>query len=272
MSTTNPMRRIAASQLIGSTVDGVALSMAVLYFHETVGIPETTIGLVLAGGAALSLLLSIPIGMIADAIGLRTAGLGLSVLAAAALGLYAIADGLPVYAAGVACFFVAQSALNAVRQAVVGAAAAPEHRVRTRAVVYTLMNAGLGLGTVIGTLVIVIDVRAVSVAAFVFAAALALVAGAVFLGMPARAKNGPSVAAARRPGIVALRDRRFMLVTGLSVVLGLNMPVLSVLLPLWVATRTGAPEWIRHSAAGKASSPSGRHRPSEHTCCRACSR
>jgi len=244
MSTTSPMRRIAASQLIGSTVDGVALSMAVLYFHETVGIPETTIGLVLAGGAALSLVLSIPIGMLADAIGLRTAGLALSLLAAAALGLYAIADGLPVYAAGVACFFVAQSALNAVRQAVVGAAAAPEQRIRTRAIVYTLMNAGLGLGTVIGTLVIVVDLRAVSVAAFAFAAVLALVAGLVFLGLPRRVRIGPSVTAARRPGVVALRDRRFMLVTGLAVVLGINMPVLSVLLPLWVATRTGAPEWI----------------------------
>ncbi len=244
MSTTSPMRRIAASQLIGSTVDGVALSMAVLYFHETVGIPEATIGLVLAGGAALSLLLSVPIGMLADAIGLRTAGLALSLIAAMALGLYAIADGLPVYAAGVACFFVAQSALNAVRQAVVGAAAAPEQRIRTRAIVYTLMNAGLGLGTVIGTLVIVIDLRAVAIGAFVLASLLAIVAGLVFLGLPRRVRTGPSVAAARRPGVVALRDRRFMLVTGLSVVLGVNMPVLSVLLPLWVATRTGAPEWI----------------------------
>ena len=239
----NGMGRIAASQLIGSTVDGIALSTAVLYFSIHVGIAETTIGLVLALGAGLALVSSVPIGMLADVIGLRTAGIGLSGLAAIALVFYALADGLPLYVAGACCFLVAQSALNAIRQALVAAATRPAERIRARAVVYTLMNAGLGLGTVIGTVVLVIDSPAVSAATFAAGGVLALVAGVMFVTLPRPARE-PSVAVARRPGAVALRDRRFMVATGLSAALGLNMPVLTVLLPLWITTRTGAPEWI----------------------------
>lgn len=237
------MRRIVASQLIGSTVDGIALSTAVLYFSIHVGLPAATIGLVLAIGAGLALVTSVPIGMLADAIGLRTAGIGLSAVAALALVFYALADGLPLYVAGACCFLVAQSALNAIRQALVAAATEPAQRIRARAVVYTVMNAGLGLGTVIGTVVLVIDTHWISITVFYVGAALALVAGVMFVTLP-RPVREPSVAAARRPGVVALRDRRFMIATGLSAVLGLNMPVLTVLLPLWISTRTGAPEWI----------------------------
>lgn len=237
------MRRVAASQLIGSTVDGIALSTAVLYFSIHVGIPAATIGLVLALGAALALATSVPIGMLADAIGLRTAGIALSGLAALALVFYALAEGLPLYIAGACCFLVAQSALNAIRQALVAAATEPAQRIRSRAIVYTLMNAGLGLGTVIGVAVLAIDEHWLSVLVFYVGAGLALVAGVMFATLP-RPRREPSVAAARRPGVVALRDRRFMIATGLSAVLGLNMPVLTVLLPLWISTRTGAPEWI----------------------------
>jgi len=243
------MRRIAASQLIGSTVDGIALSTAVLYFSIHVGIPATTIGLVLALGAGLALLFSAPIGMVADVIGLRTAGIALSGLASLALVLYALAQGLPLYVAGACCFLVAQSALNAIRQALVAAATAPAERIRARAVVYTLMNAGLGLGTVIGTVVLVIDAQWLSVTVFYVGAVLAIVAGIMFVTLP-RPSREPSVAGARRPGVVALRDRRFMIATALSAILGLNMPVLTVLLPLWITTRTGAPEWVAAASFG----------------------
>jgi hypothetical protein len=41
-----------------------------------------------------------------------------------------------------------------------------------------------------------------------------------------------------------LHDARYLLATGLNAVLCLYMPVLSVLIPLWVARRTAAPSWL----------------------------
>ena len=114
---------------------------------------------------------------------------------------------------------------------------------RARAVLHTLLNAGMGLGTVWGALVLAVDSSALYRATFVGGAVAALACAVLFARLPA-VTGTSGIAAARRPGLTALRDRRFVVVTGLSAVLQLTMPVLSVIPPLWVATRTGAPEWV----------------------------
>ncbi|KSU51742.1 Predicted arabinose efflux permease, MFS family [Microbacterium enclense] len=238
---------MVVAQLLGSTVDGVAVSLAVLYFHESVGIPEVTIGLILAAGAAASLVLATPLGVIADRIGLHRMGMALSALSALALGTYALASNVPTFMAGAMCFFVAQVSLNAIRQGIVAAQADPARRIRTRAIIYTMQNAGLGLGTVVGVLVVALNLTEYAPWAFATAALVALVAGATFIGLPA-APTTPVLRAG--PRLTALRDGRFMLVTGLSVILFVAMPLLSVLLPLWVSTRTASPSWL--AAAGLA--------------------
>ena len=234
---------MAIAQVLGSTVDGLVLSTAVLYFSLHIGIPAATIGIVLACGAALALVLSVPIGLLADALGLRTAAIALSILAATALVVYASATGIVLYVVGALCFLVGQSGLGAVRQALVSSSVEPEGRVRARAVMHTLLNTGMGLGTVIGALVILVDRPELYVIVFLVGAGAAVVCGAILFGLQ-RVAREPSLAAARRPGIVALRDGRFMAVTALTALLQLTLPVLSVVLPLWVVQRTGAPEWI----------------------------
>lgn len=237
------LRRVYAAQVLGSTIDGVALSTAVLYFSTQVGITASAIGVVLAIGAASALLLSVPLGMFADAVGLRRAAVVLCVVVAAALAVYAVADSLWSYAIGAVLFLVSQAGIGAVRQAVVASAVAPEARVRSRAVLHTLLNTGMGLGTVAGSAIAIFDARLPFVVTFAAASIAALVCAGIFVGLP-RATGEVSIAGARRPGLVALRDRRFVGITALAAVLQLTMPVLSVLLPLWIITRTDAPDWI----------------------------
>ncbi|WP_226351501.1 MFS transporter [Pseudonocardia sp. ICBG601] len=244
------VRRVRITQLVGSTVDGAVLATAVLYFSTRVGLAAETVGLVLAVAAACALGLSVPIGVLADAVGLRRAGVALSGLVVVSLVVYALAGGLVSYAAGAICFVVAQAGIGAVRQAVVAAAVAPEDRVRARAALHALLNAGMGLGTVWGAVVLAADSAALYRATFVGGAAAALVCTVLFAGLPATAPTRGGMAAGRRPGLAALRDGRFVTVTGLSALLQLTMPVLSVILPLWVATRTGAPEWVAAVALG----------------------
>ncbi|WP_226367093.1 MFS transporter [Pseudonocardia sp. ICBG162] len=247
---TRTVRRVRITQLAGSTVDGAVLATAVLYFSTRVGLAAETVGIVLAAAAACALALSVPIGVLADAIGLRRAGVGLSGLVVVALVVYALAGGLVSYAAGAICFVVAQAGIGAVRQAVVAAMVPPQDRVRARAVLHTLLNAGMGLGTVWGAVVLAVDSAVLYRATFVGGAVAALACAVLFAGLPASAGAAGGVAAGRRPGLTALRDGRFVTVTGLSALLQLTMPVLSVILPLWVATRTGAPEWIAAVALG----------------------
>ena len=88
------LRRAYLAQGVGSTIDGIALSSAVLYFSVHVGIAPGQIGVVLTVATLLALLLVVPIGVLADAIGLKVAAVALSVLVVVAFAAYAFADGV----------------------------------------------------------------------------------------------------------------------------------------------------------------------------------
>src|SRR3954451_24189805 len=242
------LRRVYFAQGAGSTIEGVGLSTAVLYFSVHVGISPATIGAVLTVATLLALVLVVPIGILADAIGLKVAAVALSTLVVAAFAAYALAHGLLLYAVGACLFMISQAGLGAIRQAIVADNVDPAARVRARAVMQTLINAGLGLGTVAGTLAAISSSDTPFVAAFVVAAALALGCTAVLARLPIRPQR---VGAPRqRPGLVALRDRRFVGICSLAALVLLTMPIVSVLLPLWITGRVHAPTWLAPATLG----------------------
>ena len=236
------LRRVYLAQAAGSTVDGIGLSTAVLYFSLHVGIAPATIGAVLTVATLLALVLVVPIGILADAIGLKVAAVALSLLAVAAFVAYALARGLVLYAAGACLFMVSQAGLGAIRQAIVADNVDPAVRVRARAVMQTLINAGLGLGTVAGTLAALSSGDTPFIAAFVVGAMLALGCTAVLARLPVQPRAAGT--ARQRPGLVALRDRRFVGICALAALVLLTMPIIAVLLPLWITDRVHAPTWL----------------------------
>lgn len=210
------LRRVRVAQFAGAAVDGVVLSTFAVHAGAGLGMDPVHVGLVLAAGSVAALVLAVPIGGLADALGLRRTALALTALSAVALLLYAVARGPALLTAAAIAFAVAQLGLGAIRQAIVAVGVAPERRTAARGVMHAVLNGGIGLG-----------------------AAVAAGSALLYLGLP---RDGRSVAAnAWNP--VALRDARFLRVAGLAAVVQLTMPVLSVLLPLWIATRTGAPAW-----------------------------
>jgi len=146
------LRRAYLAQGLGSTVEGIGLSSAVLYFSDHVGLSAHAIGGVLAFATTAAFMLVLPIGVLADRIGLKRSAVGLGTLAVAAFAAYALARGLWLYALGATLFMVTQAGLGAVRQAIVADNVDAGARVRARAVMQTLINAGYGLGTVVGAL------------------------------------------------------------------------------------------------------------------------
>lgn len=239
------LRRAYLAQGAGSTVEGIGLSTAVLYFSGHVGLSAHAIGGVLAFATTVALLLVLPIGVLADRIGLKRAAVGLGTLVVGAFVAYALARGLWLYAVGATLFMITQAGLGAVRQAIVADNVDAAARVRARAVMQTLINAGYGLGTVVGALAAVTDAF---LPAFVLAAALALVCTGLLASLPIT-PHATRVTRAR-PGLVALRDRRFTTVCALATIVLLSMPVLSMLLPLWITQRAHAPGWLAPATLG----------------------
>jgi MFS family permease len=250
------LRRVYLAQAVGATIDGVALSTAVIYFSSWVGISAGLIGVVLGVAAIAALLLVVPIGILSDLVGLRRAAIALSMLAGVALATYALARDVWVYAIGATVFMVTQAGIGAVRQAIVASNVAPSLRVRGRAVLHSLLNAGIGAGTLIGTLVALAGGGLPFVIAFAAGSVAALGCAVLFVGLPVDARRArplepvESAGVRREPRLVALRDRRFVGISGLAAILQLTMPILSILLPLWILHEVHAPAWVAPAAIG----------------------
>ncbi|WP_026455141.1 MFS transporter [Saccharomonospora iraqiensis] len=136
----------------------------------------------------------------------------------------------------------------AVIGALIGRAVDEERRVRYRAVVRTLSNVAMVAGLGLGALVLAWGSLTAFRVGFVVEAATFLVAG--LLVRLAGARLAPAQAPLPTPRPTpegrsgALRDRRFALLTACHGVLMLPESMLTVALPLWVATQMHAPLWL----------------------------
>lgn len=69
------LRGVYVAQTVGAVTDGVVLGTVVLYVSSVIGLRPEAIGAVLAVAAATALVLSAPLGVLADAVGLRRVAL-----------------------------------------------------------------------------------------------------------------------------------------------------------------------------------------------------
>ncbi len=239
----NPDRRLVGALQFGTaTVEGVVLSTIVLQVTLEIGLPPSAIGLILALGAAASLVLAVPLGDLADRLGLSRAAALFAAVAAVAVAGYAITDSAAGFAVATVAFGIAQSTSAAARQALAVDGATAENRLAIRAGMNMLLNAGIGLGTVLGAVLAATGLGPTARLAYGIGAGVMVLTALASLAL--RRTGG----APRRPGLagslVALRDRRFAAATGFAAAIQLTMPVLSVILPVWVLEHTAAPIWL----------------------------
>jgi hypothetical protein len=179
-------------------------------------------------------------------VGLARSAAVLSGVAVVSMVLFAVADSPGVYIAGALCWGVAQANLLPLRQALAASQVPLAGRVRLRAVLHTLLNIGMGMGAAWGAVAIALDLRGVFVGTFLANGVIALSAGIGYLTLHASSK----AAIAQLPATEsrAWRDRRLLGLTGLAGLLQFSIPFLGVLVPLWIVTRTAAPEWLPAAA------------------------
>ncbi len=225
--------------------DGSFHITSTLFFAQVVGLSAAQTGLCLTLAWTAGFLLTTPLGLLADRIGLRRSAVLWSLVIAAVLAAVA-ASGLrdPVpFTAVIALYAVAQSALAGTRQALVATSVAAERRVAVRARLHVAVNTGLGVGAGLGGLALLVGTPEAFRAVFVFDALTFLVAAVVIARLPRPAAPSAATAGPRTLRLDVLRDRRYVLAAALTAVLYLYMPMLTVALPLFIAQRTAAPGW-----------------------------
>lgn len=231
-----PLRVLAAAQLANSLGDGAFYACSTLFFTRLVGLSPAQVGLALTVGWATAMQAGVPLGHLADRWGPRRVAVLLATATAATLGALVVVRSFPLVLLVVCAYACCQAGLASARQALLAALVAPAERTRARAHLQATLNAGLAIGAGLGALALWFDTPGAYLAVFTADAAGFLTAALVLRRLP---PTPPAPRTTHRRSV--LRDRPYALVTLLNAVMCLNMPLLSLGLPLWITQRTDAP-------------------------------
>ncbi|MFE3638629.1 MFS transporter [Streptomyces sp. NPDC059168] len=237
-----PQRVLALAQLTNSVGDGAYYVCSALYFSRIVGLSPTQIGAALTLGWAVGAFVGVPLGHLADRRGPRGVAMLLAMVTAAAVGSFLFVRSFPAFLVAVCVYACCQCGLAAARQALLAGMVEPARRTEARAYMQSTVNAGLAVGAALGGIALNLDSKGSYLAALAMDSVSFLLAAVVMLWLPAVAPvtAGP---AKGEPRLAVLRDAPYALVSLLNMVMLLYMPLLSVVLPLWIAERTEAPGW-----------------------------
>jgi MFS family permease len=235
-----PPRVLAIAQLANSLGDGAFYACSTLFFTRVVGLSAIQVGLALTIGWATGMLAGVPLGYLADRWGPRRTATTLAVITAAMLGLLLVVREFPLFLLVVCGYACCQGGLTSARQALLAGLVPADQRTKVRAHLQSTLNGGLAIGAGLGGLALSIDTQPAYLAVFAMDALSFLTAALILRRLPEvpptqTAKTG-------EPRLAVLRDRPYAVITLLNAIMYLNMPLLSVGLPLWIVEHTDAPK------------------------------
>ncbi|WP_405362935.1 MFS transporter [Kitasatospora sp. NBC_00085] len=235
-------RTLATAQLVGSIGDGAYYTCSALYFTRVIGMSPTRLGLGLAVAWAVGSLAGVPLGHLADRRGPRGTAVLLALATGAVVASFLVIRSFVPFLVAVCLYATTQSGLSAARQALVGGLVDRAERTALLARLQATLNAGLALGAALGGIVLSTGSRAGFLVAFAVTAVGFLVSGLVLLRLP----EVPPAQASSGPGrkLAVLSDRPYAVVTLINTVLLLRMPLLSLVIPLWIAARADHLAWL----------------------------
>ncbi|MFE9677724.1 MFS transporter [Streptomyces sp. NPDC006259] len=240
MTKNPPQRLLTLAQLSNSVGDGAYYTTSALYFTQVVGLAPARVGLGLTIGWAVGSLAGLPLGRLADRRGPRGTSVLLALATALAVASFTLVGGFLPFVLAACAYAAAQSGLAAARQALLAGLVPTGERTGLLARLQSTLNAGLAVGAGLGGLALHAGTRAAYLTVFAVDAVSFLVCAVLLLGLPRVA----SVPVRPRGGLGVLRDRPYTVVALLNTVLLLRLPLLSLVLPLWITERTGAPAWL----------------------------
>ena len=236
-----PLRLLAGATLINTFGNGVSMASVALFLTRSVGLSVRETGLALTVTALVCLVSSAPMGYVADRRGPRGVLLaGLLVLCAGSVALVTVQNFWTYLLVGVP-MAVGDAAQRAAKGAVIAGAVPADRRVRTRAYLRSVTNAGIAAGAAVAGVGLAVDTRQayltlIAIDAVTYAgAALVLRRLAPVPAAPKRQEG---------PRLVALRDRPFLAFVVLDGLMATHFGLFEVALPLWIAHRTDAPRWL----------------------------
>jgi len=241
-------RSLTVTTASASLATGLFYSVSALYFTRVIGLEPTTVGVGLTIAGAVGVLASFLGGYAADRVGADRLQLVANAVQGLAMLAYVFASTALTFTL-VACVAVGSRSLQGSAKAALQARwfTGPE-RVEVRARLRVVTNVFIGLGTVLAALALLVDTPAAYRTTMVVVAVLLGASTVPLLGL----RSVPGFASVmdvhldpdRVRGPSPLRDRTYVTSVALNSVIAMQFSMTSVGVPLWIVTRTEAPEVV----------------------------
>ncbi|MFI9806630.1 MFS transporter [Streptomyces sp. NPDC052301] len=232
--------------LVDATGTGLYLAGAALFFTKIVGLGTAQVGTGLSVAGLLGLLGPVPFGKLADRWSPRVVLMALHLCSAVGFAAYVFVDDFASFLLIATVLGVSEQAARPLNQALLEQVVGEEHRTGMAARLRVVYNVGYTGGALLAALAVQVGTRT-SFLVIMLGDALSFLLSATLLALlrtPHDSRPAHVPPAATGPRFPALRDRWYTAASGINAVLMLHMTLLSVGAPLWIATRTSAPDWV----------------------------
>lgn len=233
-------RAIALATFVNTFGSGMFMTSSTLYFTQMVGLSTANYALGLFVGSMVGLVASLVIGRVADRVGARETQIAVMLSGAAGMSCFMFVSvfwQFMLVASLMGLVYAATTSSQAPLIRGFGGAQPAVYRAYLRSVT----NLAMALGALGAGVAIEIGSRS---------AYLTMIGGraAAFAGCALVLTRVPHLAPVRGAALTgrwqAMRDRPYLVATGLNACMSLHFAVPTVLLPLWIVEDTHAPRWM----------------------------
>ncbi|MEU4193641.1 MFS transporter [Kribbella sp. NPDC026611] len=219
---------------------GIAATVSALYVTQVVGLSLRSVGLALTATTAVAVAGSIWLGHLSDRLGAREVFAAMFTMQAVATAGLVFVSNVPTYVVAVLGLAIADLGYRSSQGAVIHGVVPPEERLAVRAKFRVAANIGVAGGAGLGGVALAIGSPTAYRAALLTTAGFLLLTGALVFRLP----RVPRVVTSEKQSWAVLRDRPFVLFVGLNGILNIHNSMLTLAIPLWIATRTDVPHWM----------------------------
>lgn len=235
--------RLARQSLLFALGDGAFLAGSAVFFTVIVGLEPVEVGLGLTIAGIAAFVAALPMGKVVDRFGPRRMWAVSAVGQASMFALWPFIDDFTGYVVMAVAMEVVGVLGGAAHGAYTIDVLPPGERVRSRAYMYSALNAGFTIGAAVGALALAMPGDLLLQGLPWFTALAFLVNAAAITRLPDASHDSktPEERKVKVPGPGPLRNPGWLATTFLVGVAWTNQVLLHMVIPLWVISETDAP-------------------------------